>query len=159
MLTGCSTSTFVRSGHHGINMRMKARYRVAGYMIDEMMGGITQLETITVPPQVSYVLEGGLLYLEGETATGLAQVVARFLRTGVSRAHSSYLLMSICQTDAHSFIALSKYLVWDHVRVMGGAHGGFCTFLPYSGYFSFLSYRDPNLSKTFLDVMMRQVMP
>jgi Zn-dependent M16 (insulinase) family peptidase len=34
---------------------------------------------------------------------------------------------------------------------MGGAYGGFCTFSPYSGFFSFLSYRDPNLSKT-LDV-------
>jgi Zn-dependent M16 (insulinase) family peptidase len=35
--------------------------------------------------------------------------------------------------------------------VMGGAYGGFCTFSPYSGFFSYLSYRDPNLSKT-LDV-------
>ncbi len=35
--------------------------------------------------------------------------------------------------------------------MMGGAYGGFCTFSPYSGFFSFLSYRDPNLSKT-LDV-------
>jgi Zn-dependent M16 (insulinase) family peptidase len=34
---------------------------------------------------------------------------------------------------------------------MGGAYGGFCTFSPASGFFSFLSYRDPNLSKT-LDV-------
>jgi Zn-dependent M16 (insulinase) family peptidase len=31
---------------------------------------------------------------------------------------------------------------------MGGAYGGFCTFSQYSGFFSFLSYRDPNLSKT-----------
>jgi Zn-dependent M16 (insulinase) family peptidase len=168
-------------------MRMKARYRVAGY-IDEMMGGITQLKTITellkqaeedwpsllarlenmrslllaentcrdgmflditgdkavlekvqpavdtflkelpgasnggkfpnfykeqhpwvapikklmsenvpvedegfvVPTQVSYVGKGGLLYSAGETATGSAQVVAKFLGTGVSRADSSY---------------------------------------------------------------------
>jgi Zn-dependent M16 (insulinase) family peptidase len=34
---------------------------------------------------------------------------------------------------------------------MGGAYGGFCTFSPYSGFFSYLSYRDPNLAKT-LDV-------
>lgn len=34
---------------------------------------------------------------------------------------------------------------------MGGAYGGFCTFAPSSGFFSYLSYRDPNLSKT-LDV-------
>jgi presequence protease len=50
---------------------------------------------------------------------------------------------------------VSKFLrtgyLWDYVRVMGGAYGGFCTFSPYSGFFSYLSYRDPNLSKT-LDV-------
>ena len=38
--------------------------------------------------------------------------------------------------------------MWDYVRVMGGAYGGFCTFSPFSGFFSFLSYRDPNLEKT-----------
>jgi Zn-dependent M16 (insulinase) family peptidase len=31
---------------------------------------------------------------------------------------------------------------------MGGAYGGFCTFSPFSGMISFLSYRDPNLEKT-----------
>jgi len=206
------------SGHAAANMRMKARYRVGGY-VDEMMSGITQLEAtkellkqaeedwpsllarlenmrnailnsetcrngmflditgdagvlekiqpsvdsflqelpgksdgaklpnfykeehpwvprlkelmaervpmedegFVVPTQVSYVGKGGLVFEEGETVTGAAQVVARFLRTG--------------------------YL-WDYVRVMGGAYGGFCTFSPYSGFFSFLSYRDPNLSKT-----------
>ena len=34
---------------------------------------------------------------------------------------------------------------------MGGAYGGFCVFAQGSGFFGFLSYRDPNLSKT-LDV-------
>lgn len=65
--------------------------------------------------------------------------------------------------------------MWDHVRVSGGAYGGFCDFdthsgtiitchlyghlvcfyrlhskveIPCSGVFSFLSYRDPNLLKT-----------
>ena len=209
---------FILSGHSAANTRMKARYRVGGY-IDEMMGGLTQLQNIKellkqaeedwpsllarlenmrtvilnadtcrdgmivditgdaavletiqpsldtflkdlpgksdgeklpnfykeehpwvprvkelmstlapvqdegfiVPTQVSYVGKGGLVFEEGETVTGAAQVVSRFLRTG--------------------------YL-WDHVRVMGGAYGGFCTFSPYSGFFSFLSYRDPNLAKT-----------
>ena len=209
------------SGHMAINMRMKARYRVGGY-IEEMMGGITQLETVkdllvqaeedwpsllarlenmrsvilneetcrdgmflditgdksvlekvqpsvdkflkelpgsntgkclpnfykdehpwvapvkklmnefapiadegfVVPTQVSYVGKSGLLFEEGEQSSGTSQVVSKFLRTG--------------------------YL-WDHVRVMGGAYGGFCTFSPYSGFFSFLSYRDPNLLKT-LDI-------
>jgi presequence protease len=83
-----------------------------------------QNEGFVVPTQVSYVGKGGILFEEGEIATGASQVVSKFLRTG--------------------------YL-WDYVRVMGGAYGGFCTFSPYSGFFSYLSYRDPNLSKT-LDV-------
>jgi hypothetical protein len=81
-------------------------------------------EGFVVPTQVSYVGKGGKLYDEGEKVPGSAAVVSRFLRTG--------------------------YL-WDNVRVIGGAYGGFCTFSPSSGYFSYLSYRDPNLAKT-LDV-------
>eukprot|EP00522_Entomoneis_paludosa_P011191 CAMPEP_0172443904 /NCGR_PEP_ID=MMETSP1065-20121228/4089_1 /TAXON_ID=265537 /ORGANISM="Amphiprora paludosa, Strain CCMP125" /LENGTH=1108 /DNA_ID=CAMNT_0013194295 /DNA_START=114 /DNA_END=3440 /DNA_ORIENTATION=+ len=81
-------------------------------------------EGFCVPTQVNYVGLSGMLYDEGERIPGSAAVVSRFLRTG--------------------------YL-WDHVRVMGGAYGGFCTFSPFSGFFSFLSYRDPNLEKT-LDV-------
>jgi len=55
--------------------------------------------------------------------SGSAQVASRFLRTG--------------------------YL-WDHIRVIGGAYGGFCSFDPRqgSGIFSYLSYRDPNLGGT-----------
>jgi len=206
------------SGHQAVNTRMKARYRVGGY-IDEVMGGIAQLDTVrelldqaendwpsllarlenmrstilnenicrdgmvldvtgdsavlekiqpsidsfltelpgqsdgeklpdfykeehpwvapikklmaelvpitdegfVLPTQVSYVGKSGLLYDTGEESNGSAQVVSKFLKTG--------------------------YL-WDHVRVMGGAYGGFCTYSPFSGFFSYLSYRDPNLSKT-----------
>lgn len=78
-------------------------------------------EGFVVPTQVSYVGKGGILYESGETVSGSAHVVSRFLRTG--------------------------YL-WDQVRVIGGAYGGFCTFDPKTGFFSFLSYRDPNLAKT-----------
>lgn len=78
-------------------------------------------EGFVLPTQVSYVGKSGLLYDEGEESNGSAQVVSKFLKTG--------------------------YL-WDHVRVMGGAYGGFCTFSPFSGFFSYLSYRDPNLAKT-----------
>lgn len=81
-------------------------------------------EGFVVPTQVSYVGKGGKVYEEGEKVSGSAAVVARYLRTG--------------------------YL-WDNVRVIGGAYGGFCTFSPSSGFFSYLSYRDPNLAKT-LDV-------
>jgi len=80
-------------------------------------------EGFVVPTQVSYVGKGGQLYEEGETVSGSTAVVSRYLRTG--------------------------YL-WDHVRVIGGAYGGFCTFNPNGadGVFTFLSYRDPNLDKT-----------
>ena len=209
------------SGHAMANVRMKARYRVGGF-VDEMLGGISQLETtkellkqaeedwpsllarlegirstlldketcrdgmfldvtgdaavldkikpdidqlletlpgdsnagklpnfykeehpwvapakekmaelvplkdegFVVPTQVSYVGKAGLVYGDDETVHGSSQVVSNFLKNG--------------------------YL-WDRVRVMGGAYGGFCTFSQYSGFFSYLSYRDPNLGKT-LDV-------
>lgn len=73
---------------------------------------------------MSYVGKGGRIYQDGESIDGSTSVVSKFLRTG--------------------------YL-WDHVRVMGGAYGGFCVFARGSGTFSYLSYRDPNLGKT-LDV-------
>eukprot|EP00566_Odontella_aurita_P036387 CAMPEP_0113595386 /NCGR_PEP_ID=MMETSP0015_2-20120614/39674_1 /TAXON_ID=2838 /ORGANISM="Odontella" /LENGTH=1132 /DNA_ID=CAMNT_0000502629 /DNA_START=33 /DNA_END=3431 /DNA_ORIENTATION=- /assembly_acc=CAM_ASM_000160 len=81
-------------------------------------------EGFVVPTQVSYVGKGGKIYEAGEHVSGSTAVVSRFLRTG--------------------------YL-WDNVRVIGGAYGGFCTFSQDSGFFSFLSYRDPNLAGT-LDV-------
>jgi len=81
-------------------------------------------EGFVVPTQVSYVGKGGLIYDKGESISGSASVVARYMKTG--------------------------YL-WDTVRVMGGAYGGFCVFAQGSGFFGFLSYRDPNLSKT-LDI-------
>merc|ERR1712013_655370 len=92
----------------------------------KLMEGFAPLkdEGFVVPTQVSYVGKAGLLYEEGESVSGSAEVVSRFLRTG--------------------------YL-WDNVRVIGGAYGGFCTFNSKSGFFSFLSYRDPNLEQT-LDV-------
>lgn len=67
------------------------------------------------------MVKGGPIYKPGEVVPGQASVVSRFLRTG--------------------------YL-WDTVRVMGGAYGGFTKFSPVSGLFSCLSYRDPNLGKT-----------
>ena len=83
-------------------------------------------EGFVVATQVSYVGSGGRLFEEGESLPGSAAVVSRFLRTG--------------------------YL-WDHVRVIGGAYGGSCSFDARrgDGIFTFSSYRDPNLAKT-LDV-------
>jgi len=78
-------------------------------------------EGFSVPTQVNYVGFGEQLYKPGETISGAAQVISKFLSTG---------------------------FLWDNVRVIGGAYGGFCGFDPVSGVFRFLSYRDPNLAKT-----------
>jgi len=88
----------------------------------EMVEGAPLIdEGFIVPTQVSYVGKGGRIFEKGEVVPGSAAVVSKFLRTG--------------------------YL-WDHVRVMGGAYGGFCTFSSDDGVYSALSYRDPNLAKT-----------
>lgn len=78
-------------------------------------------EGFSVPTQVNYVGKGGRVYMPGELVSGSSMVISRALRSG--------------------------YL-WDTVRVMGGAYGGFCRFSPLTGTFAYLSYRDPNLLKT-----------
>jgi Zn-dependent M16 (insulinase) family peptidase len=100
-------------------------YKTAHPWIVQAKSAMSSLEFIdegfVVPTQVSYVGQGGKIYEVGEPISGSSAVVSRFLKTG--------------------------YL-WDYVRVIGGAYGGFCTFSPDVGFFSYLSYRDPNLSKT-----------
>ena len=44
--------------------------------------------------------------------------------------------------------------LWDQIRVQGGAYGGQCMLDRYSGGFTFVSYRDPNLIAT-LDIYDR----
>lgn len=84
-------------------------------------------EGFVVPTQVSYVGKGGRLYDIGEAVSGSTSVITKFLGTGY---------------------------MWDNVRVMGGAYGGFCQLQPRDGVFTFLSYRDPNLADT-IDVYDR----
>ena len=43
---------------------------------------------------------------------------------------------------------LSTSFLWDRVRVHGGAYGSSSSFDYYSGDFTFVSYRDPNLQET-----------
>ncbi|MCP4715378.1 MAG: peptidase M16, partial [Deltaproteobacteria bacterium] len=38
--------------------------------------------------------------------------------------------------------------LWEQVRVLGGAYGGFCTFDRMTGGLAYVSYRDPNLMQT-----------
>merc|ERR1719271_2056504 len=81
-------------------------------------------EGFAVPSQVNYVVKGGQVYNPGEQVSGSASVVSRYL---------------------------SLHYLWDNVRVMGGAYGGFARFSHTTGRLNYLSYRDPNLQKT-LDI-------
>ena len=78
-------------------------------------------EAFTLPSQVNYVGKAARLYDHGYALHGSAMVASKYLRT------------------TH---------LWERVRVMGGAYGGFCRFDPLSGVFTYVSYRDPNLLGT-----------
>jgi Zn-dependent M16 (insulinase) family peptidase len=78
-------------------------------------------EGLVIPTQVNYVGKGADLYREGLKPSGAHLVARRYLRTT---------------------------WLWDKIRVQGGAYGGQCMFDRYSGGFTFVSYRDPNLLAT-----------
>ncbi|GAP15099.1 pre-sequence protease. Metallo peptidase. MEROPS family M16C [Longilinea arvoryzae] len=78
-------------------------------------------EAITLPSQVNFVGKGFDLYRDGYPFRGSLLVALQYVR--------------------------STWL-WERVRVQGGAYGGMGAFDRYSGIFSLLSYRDPNLDKT-----------
>jgi presequence protease len=84
-------------------------------------------EGLVIPAQVNYVGKGADLYDLGVKPSGAHLVVRRYLRTT---------------------------WLWEKVRVQGGAYGGQCMFDRYSGGFTFVSYRDPNLLAT-LDIYDR----
>ena len=74
-----------------------------------------------MPSQVNYVVTGGPILEPGEKVKASYSVVSRYLNTG--------------------------YL-WDQVRVVGGAYGGFARFSSDTGRFAYISYRDPNCFNT-----------
>ncbi|GLC71241.1 hypothetical protein PLESTF_001094000 [Pleodorina starrii] len=80
-------------------------------------------EALCVPTQVNYVAKGGNLFQDvpGYELHGSAYVVEKYL---------------------------GNTWLWDRVRVVGGAYGGFCSFDSHSGMFTYMSYRDPNLLDT-----------
>ncbi len=78
-------------------------------------------EGLTIPAQVNYVGKGADLYAAGYQLHGSIFVINNYLGT--------------------------TYL-WEKIRVQGGAYGGFATFDTHSGVWTFLSYRDPNLTAT-----------
>jgi Zn-dependent M16 (insulinase) family peptidase len=81
-------------------------------------------EGLTIAATVNYVGKGADLYQLGVKPSGANLVIRRYLRTT---------------------------WLWDKVRVQGGAYGGQCMLDRYSGGFTFVSYRDPNLLRT-LDI-------
>src|SRR5262249_54442387 len=78
-------------------------------------------EGLIIPAKVNYVGKGANLYSEGIKQKGSHLVVRRYLRTT---------------------------WLWEKIRVQGGAYGGQCMFDRNSGGFTFVSYRDPNLTAT-----------
>lgn len=78
-------------------------------------------EGLIIPAKVNYVGKGANLYREGIKPNGSQLVVRRYLRTT---------------------------WLWDKIRLQGGAYGGQCMFDRSSGGFTFVSYRDPNLTAT-----------
>jgi presequence protease len=78
-------------------------------------------EGLVMPTKVNYVGKGAGLYREGIKPSGAHLVARHYLRTT---------------------------WLWDKIRVQGGAYGGQCIFDRYSGGFTFVSYRDPNLIAT-----------
>ncbi len=78
-------------------------------------------EGLAIPSQVNYVGKGMNLFDLGYRFHGSAHVVARYLRNA---------------------------WLWERIRMQGGAYGAFCLLDRLTGVVTFVSYRDPNLSKT-----------
>lgn len=89
--------------------------------VQRSMRSFPKAEGLCIPAQVNYVAKGTNVFEYGYEYSGAAHVISRYLRTG--------------------------YL-WDKVRVQGGAYGSFSMFDRTSGSLSFVSYRDPNLTRT-----------
>ena len=97
-------------------------------------------EGYVIPSQVNYVVSTGQLLS--------ADVPLR----GDLNTSSEGEIVPSQDVKLGSFGVVSKYIstsyLWDHVRVLGGAYGGFCGFGATSGRFTFSSYRDPNVFNT-----------
>jgi Zn-dependent M16 (insulinase) family peptidase len=78
-------------------------------------------EGLSVPSRVNYVAKGASLYDLGYKLHGSIAAITHYIE-----------------------------MAWlqRRVRIQGGAYGAFCTFDRPSGFFTYLSYRDPNLLGT-----------
>lgn len=81
---------------------------------------IKQSEGITAPVQVQFVAKGGNFFYKGYSFSGKLRVVNNILASN---------------------------LLYQELRVKGGAYGAMCNFSP-TGFLYFCSYRDPNLKET-----------
>ena len=81
-------------------------------------------EGLTIPVQVNYVGKGANIYQLGYQLHGSVHVINNYLQTT---------------------------WLWEKIRVQGGAYGGQSAFDMHSGVFTYISYRDPNLSAS-LDI-------
>ncbi|MCB9161588.1 MAG: insulinase family protein [Caldilineaceae bacterium] len=89
--------------------------------VDWARGAVTPNQGLAIPAQVNYVGKGGSLYDVGYTYHGSINVITNLVRTS---------------------------WLWDTIRAQGGAYGAFCRFGKQSGVWTYLSYRDPNLTGT-----------
>ncbi len=78
-------------------------------------------EALTLPAQVNFNAKVANLYDLGYELDGSVSVIMKHL---------------------------SREYIWQNVRVMGGAYGGNISFSNSSGIVSYLSWRDPNITKT-----------
>lgn len=78
-------------------------------------------EALLAPTQVNFVGKAANLYALGYRYHGSIHVINNYLGT--------------------------TYL-WEKIRMQGGAYGGFSAFDPNTGFWAYLSYRDPNLIET-----------
>lgn len=85
---------------------------------------VPENEGLIIPGQVNYVAKGVNIYQHQCSYHGAASVLARHVRNTV---------------------------LWERVRMQGGAYGAFCSLDRASGALLLVSYRDPNVKRT-LDV-------
>jgi Zn-dependent M16 (insulinase) family peptidase len=88
--------------------------------VESQFETIKQTEGIGAPVQVQFVAKGGNFFYKGYSYSGKLRVVNNIL---------------------------SSELLYQELRVKGGAYGAMCNFSP-TGFLFFCSYRDPNLRET-----------
>jgi presequence protease len=98
--------------------------------------------------------------LEGEKAaptvsTGLQPRQPQARTTDVPVAYNAKVIQTVAYNhpDAPALLALASLLTSSYtlreLREKGGAYGGFASYDPQNGLFSFSSYRDPHIRRTF----------